>query len=196
MSGESCPRTWGVPGTGCQVWVLGFMQERIQQWAIVKWKHVYLESYIFQKQNTVYLRKWEDPWEKHIPQSVDRLRRREAPGYLVVSFYVLRCSVFSDSCTSWTVAHHAPLSMRFSQQEHWSGVPFPPPGDLPDAEIDPHSSYTGRRILYHYHHLGRPSVFIGVGNFTGYVGRLFKLFWEKSRDFHELGHNPLFGLSW
>ena len=37
--------------------------------------------------------------------------------------------------TPWTVAHQAPLSMGFSKQEHWSGLPFPPPGDLPDAGI-------------------------------------------------------------
>ena len=35
----------------------------------------------------------------------------------------------------WTVAHQAPLSMRFSKQEYWSGLPFPPPGDLPDRGI-------------------------------------------------------------
>ena len=34
--------------------------------------------------------------------------------------------------TLWIVAHHAPLSVGFSRQEYWSGVPFPPPGDLPD----------------------------------------------------------------
>ena len=32
--------------------------------------------------------------------------------------------------TPWTAARQAPLSMRFSRQEHWSGLPFPPPGDL------------------------------------------------------------------
>ena len=32
--------------------------------------------------------------------------------------------------TPWTVAHQAPLSMVFSRQEYWSGLPFPPPGDL------------------------------------------------------------------
>ena len=37
----------------------------------------------------------------------------------------------------WTVAHQAPLSMEFSRQEYWSGLPFPPPGDLPDQEIKP-----------------------------------------------------------
>ena len=39
--------------------------------------------------------------------------------------------------TPWTVAHQAPLSMGFSRQEYWSALPFPPPGDLPDPEIEP-----------------------------------------------------------
>ena len=38
-----------------------------------------------------------------------------------------------------TVAHQAPLSMGFSQQECWSGLPFPPLGDLPDPGIEPAS---------------------------------------------------------
>ena len=37
----------------------------------------------------------------------------------------------------WTVAHQAPLSMGFSRQEYWSGLPFPSPGDLPDPGIEP-----------------------------------------------------------
>ena len=41
--------------------------------------------------------------------------------------------------TPWTVAHQAPLSMRFSRQEYWSGVPFPSPGDLPNPGIGPRS---------------------------------------------------------
>ena len=41
--------------------------------------------------------------------------------------------------TLWTVAHQAPLSMKFSRQEYWSGLPFPPPGDLPDPGIEPAS---------------------------------------------------------
>ena len=39
--------------------------------------------------------------------------------------------------TLWTVARQAPLSMGFPRQEHWSGLPFPPPGDLLKPEIDP-----------------------------------------------------------
>ena len=37
--------------------------------------------------------------------------------------------------TPWIVAGQAPLSMAFSRQEHWSGLPFPSPGDLPDPGI-------------------------------------------------------------
>ena len=37
----------------------------------------------------------------------------------------------------WTVAHHAPLSLGFSTQEYWSGLPFPSPDDLPDTGIEP-----------------------------------------------------------
>ena len=39
--------------------------------------------------------------------------------------------------TSWTVACQAPLSLGFPRQEYWNGLPGPPPGDLPDAGIEP-----------------------------------------------------------
>ena len=41
--------------------------------------------------------------------------------------------------TPWTVAFQAPLSMGFSRQEFWSGLPCLPPGDLPDPGIEPRS---------------------------------------------------------
>ena len=41
------------------------------------------------------------------------------------------------SVTLWTVAHQAPLSMGFSRQEYWSGLPCLPPGSLPDLGIEP-----------------------------------------------------------
>ena len=55
--------------------------------------------------------------------------------------------------TPWTAASQAPLSMGFSRQEYWSGLPFPPPGDLPDLGIEP-TSFTsiyliGRWIFNH-----------------------------------------------
>ena len=54
---------------------------------------------------------------------------------VIVSFSRVRLSA-----TPWTVAHQAPLSMGFSRQEYWSGLPFPSPGDLPDPGIEPRSS--------------------------------------------------------
>ena len=57
--------------------------------------------------------------------------------------------------TPWTVAHQAPLSMEFSRQEYWSGLPFSPPGDLPNPGIfstqgpNPCLLHFYRWILYH-----------------------------------------------
>ena len=45
----------------------------------------------------------------------------------------------SDSVIPWTVVYQASLSMGFSRQEYWSGLPFPSPGDLPDPGIEPGS---------------------------------------------------------
>ena len=44
------------------------------------------------------------------------------------------CQLF---VTPWTVVFQAPLSMGFSRHEYWSGLPFPPPGDLPEPGIEP-----------------------------------------------------------
>ena len=46
-----------------------------------------------------------------------------------------QCSVMSNPVTPCTVAHQAPLSMRFSRQEYWNGLLFPPAGDLSDPGI-------------------------------------------------------------
>ena len=49
------------------------------------------------------------------------------------------CSVVSDAAAPWTAAHRAPLSMGFPGQESWSGLPFPPPRDLPYPGVQPAS---------------------------------------------------------
>ena len=46
-----------------------------------------------------------------------------------------------------TVAHQVPLFMEFSRQEYWSGLPFPPPGDLPDPGIKPVSPALAGRFF-------------------------------------------------
>ena len=50
------------------------------------------------------------------------------------------CLVTSDSfVTPGTVAFESPLSVRFPRQEYWSGLPYPPPGDLPNPGTEPAS---------------------------------------------------------
>ena len=62
----------------------------------------------------------------------------------------------SDSFeTSWTVARQAPLWMGFSRQEHWNGLPFPSPGDLPDPGTEPVSP-TWQAAFLPLNHLGSP----------------------------------------
>ena len=53
--------------------------------------------------------------------------------------YVCAGSVVSSSVTPWTGSCQAPPSTEFSRQEYWSGLPFPPPRDLRDPEIEPGS---------------------------------------------------------
>ena len=51
--------------------------------------------------------------------------------------------------TPWTVTHQAPLYMGFTSQKYWSGLPFPPPGDLPNPGIKPTSPALVVKVLYH-----------------------------------------------
>ena len=52
--------------------------------------------------------------------------------------------------TLWTAAHQAALTMGFSRQEHWSGLPCPPPGALPgDQTCISYVSYVDGCLLYH-----------------------------------------------
>ena len=55
------------------------------------------------------------------------------------AFMLSRFSRVQLFATLWTAAHQAPLSMDFSRREYWSGLPCPPPGDLPNPGIEPAS---------------------------------------------------------
>ena len=76
--------------------------------------------------------------------SWDRRRWTEAPS-CIHSLWVagggggLVAKSFLTLATPWTVACHAPLSMRFSRQEYWSELPFSSSGDLPDPGVEPRS---------------------------------------------------------
>ena len=92
-------------------------------------------------------------WEKRGPCQIQI--------WILALLYYLANEVKSLShvqlfATPWTVAHQAPPSMKFSRQEYWSGLPFPPPGVLPEPGVEPKSpAYTGRRF-YHLSHQGSP----------------------------------------
>ena len=84
----------------------------------------------------IHQRALKDLWILHYSQT-----------YICISYiYILTTASevksLSHVClfvTLWTVACQAPLSMGFSRQEYWSGLPFPSPGDLPNPEIEPGS---------------------------------------------------------
>ena len=63
----------------------------------------------------------------------------------------------SPTATPWTVAYQAPLSMGFSRQEYWCGLPFPPPGDLLGPGFDLASPGLAGRF-FTLSHLGSPFV--------------------------------------
>ena len=71
-------------------------------------------------------------------------------------------SVMSNSATLWTIAHQPLPSMGFSRQEYWSGLPCPPPRDLPDSGIEPISpmSPAFRQFLYPLNHQGSLPAFL------------------------------------
>ena len=69
--------------------------------------------------------------------------------------------------TPWTVAPQAPLSIRFSRQEYWGGLPLSPPGDLPDSGIEPSSPTSpalAGEFFYHWATWGAPVTALGKCN--------------------------------
>ena len=69
--------------------------------------------------------------------------------------------------TPRTVAHQAPLSMELSRQAHGSGLPLPPPGDLPDPGIkaEPPTSPALAGGFFTTESAGKPIININIGNF-------------------------------
>ena len=84
---------------------------------------------------------------------------------------VLLLSCIQLFATPWTVARQAPLSMEFSRQEYWSGLPFPAPGDLSVAGIEPTSPASSLSCLLHWQedslilqHQGSPTATVSITN--------------------------------
>ena len=83
-------------------------------------------------------------------------RKKNLQGSSKSHVCVLSHLVVSVSVTPWTVARQAPLSMEFSRQEYWSGLPFPSPRDLPTQGSKLGLLNCGQ-ILYHLSHQGHPT---------------------------------------
>ena len=82
---------------------------------------------------------WVQLYDPHISELPRNLRSKNmCPRFSTACHYPSSTSHFSRVrllVTLWTVAHQASLSMGFSRQEHWSGLPCSPPGDLPNSGI-------------------------------------------------------------
>ena len=87
-------------------------------------------------------------------------------SFLICGVDCLPACVFSHVglfATPWTVAHQAPLSMGFSRQEYWSGLPCPPPGDLPNPGLRTSVSCTSCISSLPTEPPGKPLRYIGGG---------------------------------
>ena len=92
--------------------------------------------------------------------------------------------------TPWTVVYQAPLSMGFSRQGYWSGLPFPSPGDLPDPGVEPgypvlqadalQSELLGKPLYLQYNSINL------IGKFYGHTfGQLKKIRRSKLINFSQ-----------
>ena len=82
-------------------------------------------------------------------------------------------------CDPWTAARQAPLSMGISRQKYWSGLPFSPPGDLPDPGTEPssHVAPASQADSLLLSHRGSPLFLIGNGRLECCLG-----VWKRSQS--------------
>ena len=81
----------------------------------------------------------------------------------------------------WTIAWQAPLSMEFPKQEYWSGLPFPPPGNLPDPGIKPMSPALAGRSLP-LNHQGSPLLIYITSKYDSKISSCKRQMQEPSID--------------
>ena len=122
---------WGQERRQCLCLISGAAQNRTQapdseSWVLsaLQWTH---------SNNNYHLSVCSLPGTKHLPIPIPYLQSSQQPcegGMLLLLLLLLLLSRFSRvrlCATPWTAAHQAPLSLGFSRQEHWSGLPFPSP---------------------------------------------------------------------
>ena len=79
---------------------------------------------------------WSQPWWEYLYLGNWKMLYIYINAMCLCASSLSRVRLFA---TPWTVAHQTPLSMGFSKQEYWNGLPCPPPGDLPNPGIEPRS---------------------------------------------------------
>ena len=91
---------------------------------------------LISKSQTTQSKKWVEDLNRHFSKEDRQTANRHMKGCVCVLSRFRRVRLFA---TPWTVAHQAPLSMGFYRQEHWRGLPCPPPEDPPLTGIEPMS---------------------------------------------------------
>ena len=89
--------------------------------------------------------------------------------------------------TPWTVARQTPLSMGFSRQEYWNGLPFPSPGDLPNPGIEPGSPALQADALSS-EPPGKPQQETSIVNYMN----LYVMLFHQSRIWYSFVYNSFF----
>ena len=128
-------------------------------WIFSPWSLSFIPSFLCSRRQFIFSAvQYSTGWKDH-----DRLMDSTVDGHLSFlpvsnssSSSTVSHSVVSDSVqTPWTVAHQAPLSMGFSRQDYWSGLPFPSPGIFPTQGLNPGLLHC-RQILYCLSYSKRP----------------------------------------
>ena len=130
LDAQSCPplcdpMACSPPGSS----VHGILQARILEWVAISFSKEFAINPLSTREPVRILSKGEMTFGNEPSGSISSVQS------------LSRVRLFA---TPWTVARQAPLSMGFSRQEYWSGLPFPSPGDLPDPVIGPVSHIAGR----------------------------------------------------
>ena len=115
--------------------------------------HCRRSLYLLSHEGSLYMSKniHVDTPLRHVERKLELVRSRRTHSYLLPHWaseikkveHGHLGGLVAKSCpalaTPWIVAHQGPLSMGFSRQGYWSGLPVPSPGDLPDPGIKPRS---------------------------------------------------------
>ena len=112
----------------------------------IPWKRTWQPTPVFLPGKSHGQRSLVDYSPCNSPRGHERVGHDWIPGSAATGITVIWCLVVVQLLsrvllfvTPRAIAHQVPLSVGFSRQQYWSGLPFPPPGDLPDSGIKPRS---------------------------------------------------------